>query len=395
MLSKPLALGALVLAALVAVGTGAYLGVRQNDANLQSAAKVSPERLAGGEPADPRAVVEETETVIDESPVEIEPEPAAPVASAEPAPVVARAEPAPPAVAVSEPEPLPAEPVEPAPSVAVPAPTPEPVQAPVEAPVEAIDRGFEVEQIFEEDEIGGVASVEPISSPAPADDTNPWRALEAPWPSDDDNDDDAADAGTVVQQAPADTDSPWSNVADGAEPELWFEELVVAADSVIGLQIETRVSSEDARVEDSVDARVTRDVLVGDRVAVPAGTRLHGSVVLVERGGRMSKEARIGVRFHTLVMADSTELAIVTETIYREGEGQGGRSAKAIGGAAVTGAIIGAIFGGRRGAVLGGSVGAAGGTAGVITGDRNRTTLLPGMTFTMRLLQPVTVLVDW
>jgi len=385
MLSKPLALGALVLAALVAVGTGAYLGVRQNDANLQSAAKVSPERRAGGEPADPRAVVEETEAVIDESPVEIEPEPAAPVASAEPAPVVA----------VSEPEPLPAGPVEPAPSVAVTAPTPEPVQAPVEAPVEAIDLGFEVEQIFEEDEIGGVASVEPISSPAPANDANPWRELEAPWPSDDDNDDDAADAGTVVQQAPADTDSPWSNVADGAEPELRFEELVVAADSVIGLQIETRVSSENARVEDSVDARVTRDVLVGDRVAVPAGTRLHGSVVLVERGGRMSKEARIGVRFHTLVMADSTELAIVTETIHREGEGHGGRSAKAIGGAAVTGAIIGAIFGGRRGAVLGGSVGAAGGTAGVITGDRNRTTLLPGMTFTMRLLQPVTVLVDW
>ena len=386
MLSKPLALGALVLAALVAVGTGAYLGVRQNDANLQSAAKVSPERPADDETADPLAIVEETETVIDESPVEIEPKPAAPVA---------RAEPAPPAVAVSEPEPLPAEPVEPAPSVAVPAPTPELVQAPVEAPVEAIDRGFEVEQIFEEDEIGGVASVEPISSPAPADDANPWRQLEAPWPSDDDDDDDDTDAGTVVQRAPADTDAPWSNVADGAEPELRFDELVVAADSVIGLQIETRVSSEDARVEDSVDARVTRDVLVDDRVAVPAGARLHGSVVLVERGGRMSKGARIGVRFHTLVMADSTELAIVTETIYREGEGQGGRRAKAIGGAAVTGAILGAIFGGRRGAVLGGSVGAAGGTAGVMTGDRNRTTLLPGMTFTMRLLQPVTVLVDW
>ena len=389
MLSKPLALSALVLAALVAVGTGAYLGVHQNDANLRSAAKVSPERRPGGETVDPPAIVEETETVIDESPMAIEPEPAAPVASAEPAAVMARAEPAPPAVAVSEPEPLPAEPVAPAPSVAVPAPTPEPVQAPVEAPVEAIDRGFEVEQIFEEDEIGGVASVEPISSPAPADDANPWRELEAPWPSDD------VDTRTVVQRAPSDADSPWPNVADGAEPDLRFDELVVAADSVIGLQIETRVSSEDARVEDSVDARVTRDVLVGDRVAVPAGTRLHGSVVLVERGGRMSKEARIGVRFHTLVMADSTELAIVTETIYREGEGQGGRSAKAIGGAAVTGAILGAIFGGRRGAVLGGSVGAAGGTAGVMTGDRNRTTLLPGMTFTMRLLQPVTVLVDW
>ena len=46
------------------------------------------------------------------------------------------------------------------------------------------------------------------------------------------------------------------------------------ADSVIGLQIETSVSSETARVEDRVDARVTRDVTVNGRVAIPAGARL-------------------------------------------------------------------------------------------------------------------------
>ena len=388
MWSKPLALGALVLAALIAASTGAYLGVRQNDDVLRSAVPRSAPRPADDGAADPRAIVEETETVIDESPVEVKVE-AEPVAAAPAAPVpdaivasAARAVPAPPAIPDPEPRPAePVEPVEPAAPVAVAEPTPAPPL--VETPAETMDRGFEVEQIFDD------AASEPVSSTLPADDANPWRELEAPWPSDDD-----ADTGTIAQRAPSDTDAPWSNVADRAELELLFEELVVAADSVIGLQIETRVSSEDARVEDSVDARVTRDVLVGNRVAVPAGTRLHGSVVLVERGGRMSKEARIGVRFHTLVMADSTELAIVTETIYREGEGQGKRSAKAIGGAAVTGAILGAIFGGRRGAVLGGSVGAAGGTAGVMTSDRNRTTLLPGMTFTMRLLQPLTVLVD-
>ncbi len=390
MLSKPLALGALILAALVAVGTGAYLGVRQNDAKLRLAAPRSAPRPADNDTADLRAVVEETETVIieDESPVEVEVEPG-PVAAAPAAPVpdaivasAARAEPAPPAVL--DPEPLPADPVEPvnpAAPVAVAEPTPAP--PPVETPAETVDRGFEVEQIFDDEAFD---EAEPVSTTQPANDADPWQALEAPWPSDDEDDD--TDTGT------SDADNPWSNVVDGAEPELLFDELVVPADSVIGLQIETRVSSEDARIEDPVDARVTRDVLVGDRVAVPAGARLRGSVVAVERGGRMSKEAKIGVRFHTLVMADSTELAIVTETIYREGEGQGTRSAKAIGGAAVTGAILGAIFGGRRGAILGGSVGAAGGTAGVITGDRNRTTLLPGMTFTMRLLQPLTVLVD-
>ena len=54
-------------------------------------------------------------------------------------------------------------------------------------------------------------------------------------------------------------------------PQHTFEELVIARRFVIGLQTENRISSETARVEDRVDARVTRDVRVGDRVAIPAG----------------------------------------------------------------------------------------------------------------------------
>ena len=44
------------------------------------------------------------------------------------------------------------------------------------------------------------------------------------------------------------------------------------ADSVIGLQIETTLSrARRARVEDRVEARVTRDVMADGRVAIPAG----------------------------------------------------------------------------------------------------------------------------
>jgi hypothetical protein len=76
-----------------------------------------------------------------------------------------------------------------------------------------------------------------------------------------------------------------------------LEELVVSAQSVIGLQMETSVSSETARLEDEVVARVTRDVKVGDRVAIPSGARAQGEVTLVERGGRLRDRARLGVRF--------------------------------------------------------------------------------------------------
>ena len=89
------------------------------------------------------------------------------------------------------------------------------------------------------------------------------------------------------------------DAASRASEKQW-EEVVVPAESVIGLQLESSISSEFARVEDRVDARVTRDVRVGGRVAIPAGTRAIGSVVLVERGGRVKERARLGIRFNTL-----------------------------------------------------------------------------------------------
>ena len=179
-----------------------------------------------------------------------------------------------------------------------------------------------------------------------------------------------------------------------ATPEREFLELVVPSSSVIGLQMDTSLSSERARVEDRVEARVTRDVLVDGRVAIPAGSRLIGAVTMVERGGKIKERARLGVRFHTLVLADSLELPIRTESISREGEAPGRESSAKIGGAAVGGAILGAILGGGKGAMIGGATGAAGGTAAVMAGDRNAATFTAGTVLTVRLTEPVTVEVE-
>jgi len=177
-------------------------------------------------------------------------------------------------------------------------------------------------------------------------------------------------------------------------PQHVAEELVVSAQTVLGLQTETRLSSETARVEDRVDARVTRDVKVGDRVAIPAGAHAIGSVTQVERGGKFKERARLGIRFHTLVLADGTRVPITTETIFRDGEAPGNNSAAKMGGAAVGGAIIGAILGGAKGAAIGAGAGAAGGTAAVMAGDRQAAVLPAGTPMTVRILQPVTVTIE-
>jgi hypothetical protein len=175
-------------------------------------------------------------------------------------------------------------------------------------------------------------------------------------------------------------------------PAKMFQELVVPADSVVGLQTENTISSERARVEDRVDARVTRDVRIGDKVAIPAGTRVMGSVTQVERGGKFKERARLGVRFHTLVFADGTRVPISTDTIFRDGEAP--TSAQKIGGGAVAGAILGAILGGAKGAAIGGTAGAGAGAAVTAAGDRSAATLPAGSPVTARFLSPITVTVE-
>ena len=187
----------------------------------------------------------------------------------------------------------------------------------------------------------------------------------------------------------------FGRLVDAEERPRIVRNLVIAADSVVGLQVDTPVSTEDAEIEDNVEARVTRDVIVNDQIAVPAGTRVIGSVVLVESAGEIRGAARLGVRFHTVVLDDVFELPIITETVYREGKGRGSESAAKIGGAAVGGAILGAIFGGRQGAAIGSAAGAAGGTAAAMAGDAQPATLPAGSTLTVRLSRPATVTIEY
>ena len=214
-----------------------------------------------------------------------------------------------------------------------------------------------------------IPATQPLSQPAPPTDVAP--------PAHPDT--------TVAQDAPLPAPLP------PPPPQRTFDELVVSTDSVIGLQSDTTVTSEKARVEDRVEARVTRDVKVGDHVAIPAGSRAIGYVSLVERGGKFKETAKLAIRFQTIVLADGTRLPISTSAVEREGESKSNSSAAKVGGGAIAGTILGAILGGGKGAAIGAAAGAGGGTAAVEAGDRSVATLRAGEPITIRLLSPVTV----
>ena len=175
-------------------------------------------------------------------------------------------------------------------------------------------------------------------------------------------------------------------------PQKSFEEIVVPAESVIGLQTDTPLSSERARIEDRVEAHVIRDVRVNGQVAIPAGAKVIGSVSQVERGGKFKERARLGVRFHTVVLADGSRLPINTETVIREGAAP--EPAQKVGAGAVGGAILGAILGGAKGAAIGAAAGGGGGAAVQMATERSAATLPQGSALTVRILSPVTVTLE-
>ena len=336
--SKPFAAGVLAVASVAAAG-GAYFAVRQNAA---PAPVVSSVPAPAPEPPAAKPV-SETEAVIAKPAVT--PEPAAPVRATSPAPLPVEREAARPAsVAKAEPS----RDVRPAPRNA--------------APVK--DRAQP-------------APVTPAPSVSPAPAERPAQDAPVTTPP--------------VDPLPEPVRQP---EAPPAPPEPQYEEVVIPAASVIGILVDTPLSSERSRIEDRVDARVTRDVSAAGHVAIPAGARVIGSVTLVERGGKVKERARLGVRFHTLVLADGREIPLRTEAIFREGASPSNESARKIGGAAIGGAILGAIMGGGKGAVMGGAAGAAGGSAAVMAGDRNAATLPAGTVVTVRLTAPATIDVE-
>jgi len=178
------------------------------------------------------------------------------------------------------------------------------------------------------------------------------------------------------------------------EAESRYVEVTIPSNSVLGVRLQTAVSSETAEIEDRVEASVTRDVIADGRVAIPAGTVLLGSVNEVARGGKFKERARLGVRFHTLVLADGTRAAVRLDPVLREGSAPARQTAAKIGGAAVGGAIIGGIMGGKKGAILGGAAGAGAGAAVVAAGSRSIAALSSGSPLSVRLTSPVTIMIE-
>lgn len=149
-----------------------------------------------------------------------------------------------------------------------------------------------------------------------------------------------------------------------------------------------RLDSENHDVGDTWSGRVARDVVVRDRVVIPAGAAVSGVITAIDEGDR-SGNGSMTLVARSLETAEGTRsvaAAPVSSGVMYEDKGFPTKET-AIGAGA--GAALGAIIGGKKGAAIGAGVGGAGGAVAGNQRNDQEVAIESGTTVTIRLEEDV------
>ena len=183
-------------------------------------------------------------------------------------------------------------------------------------------------------------------------------------------------AGSGSQRGPRDSRYGTGQARSGRE---------LPAGSEVDVRLITRLDSDEAQVEDRVEATTMVDLYQDDVLLVPAGSLLTGYVSSVDRASRTDRKGSLTVMFTRLTVngRENEIRAYVTQAL--ESEGLKGEVER-VGAGAGVGAIIGGILGGVKGAITGILIGAGG---VLVATEGKDVELEPGTVLRVRFDTPV------
>jgi hypothetical protein len=196
-----------------------------------------------------------------------------------------------------------------------------------------------------------------------------------------------ADMRGAASSAPGGADAP---AVAAAPPAPVMMAMDVPSGTELSLILETSVSSETAKPEQAVRARVAKPVVISGMTVIPEGAPVTGTVVSAERSGRVKGRASVALRFNSVTVAN-TPYTINTARISRQAEATKGEDATKIGIGAGVGAAIGAIAGGKKGAAIGAGVGGGAGTGAVLATRGEEVTIPAGATLRTTIQETVNI----
>jgi len=175
---------------------------------------------------------------------------------------------------------------------------------------------------------------------------------------------------------------------------------VAASDNVVELPAGTNlvvrmieeVDSEKATVGQTFKASLIQDVTApnSNRVVLPHGCDVVVKLVNAKESGKFTGKTELTLSLWSVKLGDRV-IDVDTQTVTKESDSRGARTATTTGGGAVLGAVIGGLAGGGKGAAIGAAAGAGAG-AGVEAVTKGQHVKIPSETrLTFTLDNPVKI----
>jgi len=211
-------------------------------------------------------------------------------------------------------------------------------------------------------------------------------------------------------QAPQERTPPAQSAQENAPPAA-RPTLMVPAQTTIPLRLMNTVNSRTAQAGQALYCETIFPVTVGNKIVIPRGSSVKGSITQVIRPGRgKAKKAQLGLRFETLILPNGTTFPLratlsgfgsTGKEGFRpkeakiEGASSKGDDVGKVAETTITGAELGTIVGAADGSVgkglgIGSLVGAGAGLVWIMA-SRGKEILLPsGTDFELQLSAPLT-----
>jgi len=188
----------------------------------------------------------------------------------------------------------------------------------------------------------------------------------------------------------------------------------VAAGTKIPVVLMNFVSGRNARVGDQLYLQTIYPVTVSNRVIIPPGTHVRGSIVELKRPGRIRGKGEMLIQFEEMILPNGVTRSLVGAVAGADGRfgdqtrddqgrivggGSAGRDAAAVAVVGSTGAAIGALAGRRSGragtgAAIGAGVGVSVALVTVLLSRGPDVWLPRGTIMDMVLMNPLTFTAD-
>jgi len=208
------------------------------------------------------------------------------------------------------------------------------------------------------------------------------------------------------------TNQPNPILTSAASPQTPVDpnSVTIPAGTKIPLSLKQAISTKNAREGDAVYAETAFPFVIDNRVIVPAGSYIQGTISHVERGGRLKGRAEILMHFTSMIYpsgytvmlpgsventpgADNKSVKDEEGTIQQDKDTGKKIEDAAKGGVygGSGGALAGGLAGGLNGARIGAGAGAAAGIGWALLKRGNDVRLDVGTSIEMEIQRPITV----